>query len=110
MQRGRTRQRVEVVPAFERGDDAPVGETAGGVDDQGRDPPIVVVLEGEPREGVCPVGIEAGGNQYQFGSVLFEGRQPVRAPPPCGNERLSVPATRGVLTILGRFTVCRMPG
>ena len=65
---------VEVVAAFEEGEEFSVAELSGPGFEEARQLDEVGVGEGELAEGVVEVGVEAGGDQDEFGFEVVEFR------------------------------------
>ena len=75
MDRHRLRQRVEIVAAFEHGDDAAVAVLRGDPAQLLRRPHEVRLDEAQAAQRIAPVGVEARRNHDQVRAEVVQGRQ-----------------------------------
>ena len=71
-------QGLEVVAAFERGDDAPAGMAAGDILDALRDPGIVLLIQAELAQVVVAVCVKAGADENHLRLERLQPRHPHR--------------------------------
>lgn len=75
MRRNRFFQSLQVIAAFEHGDNAPAGGLVGKVHQLTRDPGVVLGAQIQRRQRIAVMRIEAGGDDQQLGAEFFQPRQ-----------------------------------
>src|SRR5665213_601797 len=75
MGRDRLLQALQIIAALEHRDNSSPGAGIGEVHQLARDPAEIFGLEIERGQGIAVVGVEAGGNDDQFGAEFLQLRQ-----------------------------------
>ena len=75
MGRDRLLQALQVIAALEHRDDSATGAGVGDIHQLARHPAEIIRLEIERCQGIAVVGVEAGGDDDQFGAELLQLRQ-----------------------------------